>query len=1273
MADDAPDCPLCMDLFELDDLHFYPCSCGYQICRFCWHRIRTDGNALCPACRKTYTEDPAMYRPLSQDEIQKIKKERKQKEAEHKQKISDNRQHLSNIRVIQKHLVFVVGLSNKMADPEILKRSEYFGKYGKIMKIVINPNTNYAGPQGPSASAYITYTKEEDALKAIQSINTMQPPLKIRASLGTTKYCTHFLRNMQCSKTDCMYLHDVGDKTASFTKEDMQAGKHQLFEKNLIDCYMESRQKRIPTRKRSITDGDGDDDEDDSVEECDEHRTVPEDWELDTGEYNSESLLPSQASWGSRDEKQLSGAEIKKTSTSECEQNQEEEFPDIASTNANASANIPIPSTVAVAKVRAREQPSSSLAGKSVESSLTSNNSSQDNRDLKTSFSTGWATSVDSVPEVPIVNNPPAPLVATNNNNNNNTASATVAEPPANNFAWPSNSDLGLFDLKISTADDDLGFDPFSESKSGLEDLIAIEKQQGIKAPTQPQPSFSWDAFWPSNYNSNQPPIQSVLNSYSLFGDAPQFQNQQMQQYRSPMMNQFGAQPPKPPPGVNPMAVPQSANPFRFPNQQQRFPSNMPPNSINPLQQQQFQNQLFNQFRFQAPPGQQLPQQQLPTQPSGGNTPVQPPTDSKNWQDGLRALLPNINISFANQQIQQQQQQQQAAAAKESWNLFNNTGGPQPSQIPPQNPPLQSPQNALPHSTSNPSFTQPPLPNQITQQALQLNSNTQQPQQIILPNQSSIAKEITCSPIVASPPPGFNFPGLPMPTELNQSWDATEIAGSRPPPPPGFSKPASDAIFVPPTQPTPGILNVSATALNNQASSLPATGSKRTLSTSSNHDDPSILWSKVLIDQPKEIETTPMAFPLPGETLNQASSLESNLVNSLPSNHMTSWNTIVSGNQSKSDNKQLPTNQQPLSIISKEAAESKPQKPSPIFGSQQKHGIKKPTAHVKPLKCHPIDGGFTTVQSSRQGLVVQAGSRVSELDDFSADFLSGSSSSSNHNNLTEYPPVAATNNTKSANGNKKRKKKKENVEHVSEIVVGRVEAINTERPPSIIEDERPKKQAKQPKKKILQKNSPPQQRKSPPTPTRFDHSKPKETPQQPIRILKSDGNTGTTMNSPLQASSSFDMTAETTSSVSTSNNPSVSHDHEIVSRLTESTEKLLKNVLFETEAIKLNTEQISKDLKSALEKCKESSLSLSDLEKINSLLTPVQLASGGLDELDLVDTTDLERQVESARREAKMLEARLNDVIRKNMASELETLKRTTKGNPLPPPTTSTQ
>ncbi|MEQ2200538.1 hypothetical protein XENOCAPTIV_030692 [Xenoophorus captivus] len=52
MKDDPMECPLCMEPLEIDDVNFFPCTCGYQICRFCWHRIRTDENGLCPACRK---------------------------------------------------------------------------------------------------------------------------------------------------------------------------------------------------------------------------------------------------------------------------------------------------------------------------------------------------------------------------------------------------------------------------------------------------------------------------------------------------------------------------------------------------------------------------------------------------------------------------------------------------------------------------------------------------------------------------------------------------------------------------------------------------------------------------------------------------------------------------------------------------------------------------------------------------------------------------------------------------------------------------------------------------------------------------------------------------------------------------------------------------------------------------------------------------------------------------------------------------------------------
>ncbi|KAL0964926.1 hypothetical protein UPYG_G00274540 [Umbra pygmaea] len=233
------ECPLCLEPLEIDDVNFFPCTCGYQICRFCWHRIRTDENGLCPACRKPYPEDPAVYKPLSAEELQRIKNEKKAKQVEKKQKITENRKQLSSVRVVQRNLVFVVGLSQRLADPEVLKRPEYFGKFGKIHKVVINNSTSYAGSQGPSASAYVTYLRSEDALRAIQCVNNVVVDGRtLKASLGTTKYCSYFLKSMQCPKPDCMYLHELGDEAASFTKEEMQAGKHQEYEQKLLqDLY----------------------------------------------------------------------------------------------------------------------------------------------------------------------------------------------------------------------------------------------------------------------------------------------------------------------------------------------------------------------------------------------------------------------------------------------------------------------------------------------------------------------------------------------------------------------------------------------------------------------------------------------------------------------------------------------------------------------------------------------------------------------------------------------------------------------------------------------------------------------------------------------------------------------------------------------------------------------------------------------------------------------------------------------------------------------------
>lgn len=77
--------------------------------------------------------------------MQRIKNEKKQKQNERKQKISENRKHLASVRVVQKNLVFVVGLSQRLADPEVsplllsLSARQSFLFACPFMKIIIDP------------------------------------------------------------------------------------------------------------------------------------------------------------------------------------------------------------------------------------------------------------------------------------------------------------------------------------------------------------------------------------------------------------------------------------------------------------------------------------------------------------------------------------------------------------------------------------------------------------------------------------------------------------------------------------------------------------------------------------------------------------------------------------------------------------------------------------------------------------------------------------------------------------------------------------------------------------------------------------------------------------------------------------------------------------------------------------------------------------------------------------------------------------------------------
>lgn len=51
--------------------------------------------------------------------LQKMKEVKRQRSMDKKHKVIESRKSLTNVRVVQKNLVFVIGLSPRLADPEV--------------------------------------------------------------------------------------------------------------------------------------------------------------------------------------------------------------------------------------------------------------------------------------------------------------------------------------------------------------------------------------------------------------------------------------------------------------------------------------------------------------------------------------------------------------------------------------------------------------------------------------------------------------------------------------------------------------------------------------------------------------------------------------------------------------------------------------------------------------------------------------------------------------------------------------------------------------------------------------------------------------------------------------------------------------------------------------------------------------------------------------------------------------------------------------------------
>lgn len=55
--------------------------------------------------------------------IIRLKAEKRLKDQQRKQRVTENRKHLANVRVVQKNLVFVVGLPLRLADADVSRNA----------------------------------------------------------------------------------------------------------------------------------------------------------------------------------------------------------------------------------------------------------------------------------------------------------------------------------------------------------------------------------------------------------------------------------------------------------------------------------------------------------------------------------------------------------------------------------------------------------------------------------------------------------------------------------------------------------------------------------------------------------------------------------------------------------------------------------------------------------------------------------------------------------------------------------------------------------------------------------------------------------------------------------------------------------------------------------------------------------------------------------------------------------------------------------------------
>lgn len=102
---------------------------------------------------------------------------KQEKEKREVETSASTKKDLAGIRVVQKNLVYVIGLNPSIRDENALLKTlrgdQYFGQYGDIEKIVVS-KAKPGAPLNQGIGIYVTFARKEDAATCISVVDGSQ-------------------------------------------------------------------------------------------------------------------------------------------------------------------------------------------------------------------------------------------------------------------------------------------------------------------------------------------------------------------------------------------------------------------------------------------------------------------------------------------------------------------------------------------------------------------------------------------------------------------------------------------------------------------------------------------------------------------------------------------------------------------------------------------------------------------------------------------------------------------------------------------------------------------------------------------------------------------------------------------------------------------------------------------------------------------------------------------------------------------------------------------